>query len=196
LSSTSCGETATGRYYFVILKGNQPTLQSEAQLLFDTKLLPKGLAFDLRYYKDLDKGHGRIEIREARASSELGTLSQWPYLAQVVQIKRQSVEKGQIRTYYTYAITSLPNTVAKVAALLACKREHWGIENRLHWVRDVVFGEDASLGRSREAPFVMAALRNSAIGLLRQAGHPKITARLRYNACKVQEVLKLLPLVV
>ncbi len=183
-----------GGDYFFVLKGNQPTLQSEAELVFDLKLLPKGLPFDLRYCKELDKGHGRIEIRQARASSELGLMNYWPYLSQVVQIQREWLESGQSHRYQLYAITSLPANVADVAALLAYKRGHWGIENRLHWLRDVVFEEDASLIRSGESPFVMAALRNTAIGLLRQAGHFKITARLRYNACKVQEVLKLLAL--
>ncbi len=184
---------AGGDYFFVV-KGNQPSLQSEAELVFDTSLLPKGLSFDLRYCKELDKAHGRIEIRQACASSELGLMEYWPYLTQVVQIERQWLEKGQTYTYHSYAITSLEAKVADVADLLAYKRGHWGIENRLHWVRDVVFGEDASLIRRGEGPFVMAALRNTALGLLRRAGHHKITARLRYNASVVSEVLKLLAL--
>jgi len=184
---------AGGDYFFVV-KGNQPTLQSEAELVFDTNLLPKGLTFDLRYYKEVDKGHGRIEIRQACASRELGLMQYWPYLAQVVHLERQWLEKGQTYSYQTYAITSLPISVADVAELAAYKRKHWGIENRLHWVRDVVFGEDASLIRTGEGPFVMAALRNTALGLLRRAGHSKIRARMRYNACKVEEVLKLLAL--
>ena len=81
-----------------------------------------------------------------------------------------------------------------MADLLTLKRSHWAIENQLHWVRDMVFGEDGSLMRCGEGPFVMAALRNSAIGLLRRAGHHKITYRLRYNACKIEEVLRLLAL--
>lgn len=184
---------AGGDYFFVV-KANQPTLQAEAELVFDTSLLPKGLKFDLRYYKELDKGHGRVEIRQARASTELGVLSQWPYLSQVVQIQRDWLEKGQLQRYVSYAITSLPVEVANVADLLALKRRHWAIENQLHWVRDTVFGEDASLMHCGEGPFVMAALRNSAISLLRGAGHRKITSRLRYNACKIEEVLKLLAL--
>lgn len=184
---------AGGDYFFVV-KGNQPTLQSEAELVFDTTLPPKGLTFDLRYYKEVDKGHGRIEIRQACASRELGLMQYRPYLAQVVQVERQWLEKGQTYSYQTYAITSLPISVADVAELVAYKRRHWGIENRLHWVRDVVFGEDASLIRTGEGPFVMAALRNTVLGLLRRAGHSKIRACLRYNACKVEEVLKLLAL--
>ncbi len=82
----------------------------------------------------------------------------------------------------SYAITSLPPARADAAALLAYLRGHWGIENRLHWVRDVTFDEDRSQTRVGAAPQVMAACRNLALALLRRAGHACIAAALRTYA--------------
>jgi predicted transposase YbfD/YdcC len=184
---------AGGDYLFVV-KGNQPNLLLEIETLFDLKLLPKGLAFDVRECKTVDKGHGRIELRQIRASAELAELSDWPYLAQVVEIKREWLEKGLNRQEVSYGVTSLTTAEADVASLLKLKREHWGIENRLHWVRDVVFGEDKSLTRLGSTPQVMAALRNTVIGLLRRGGFSQLTSRLRYNASHPEAVLALLGL--
>ena len=68
--------------------------------------------------------------------------------------------KGRETVERAYAITSLPVERADAARLLSIWRGHWGIENRLHWVRDVVFGEDQSRVRTGSAPQLPAALRN------------------------------------
>jgi predicted transposase YbfD/YdcC len=81
--------------------------------------------------------------------------------------------------------------VADVADLLALKRGHWGIENQLHWVRAVVFGEDDCLTRKGEAPLVLSALRNTLLNLLRKKGHNKICPSLRSNASNPDQVLAL-----
>jgi hypothetical protein len=88
-----------------------------------------------------------------------------------------------------YAITSVPRDLADASTLLAWWRGHWGIENRLHWVRDVTLGEDASRIRTGSAPQLMAALRNAGISLLRILGVTNIAAALRENACKVDDTL-------
>jgi hypothetical protein len=88
-----------------------------------------------------------------------------------------------------YAITSVPRDLADASTLLAWWRGHWGIENRLHWVRDVTLGEDASRIRTGSAPQLMAALRNAGISLLRILGVTNIAAALRENDCKVDDTL-------
>jgi hypothetical protein len=88
-----------------------------------------------------------------------------------------------------YAITSAGPAWADAATLLGWWRDHWGIENRLHWVRDVTMGEDASRIRSGAAPQVMAGLRNAAISLLRLAGVTNIAAGLRANVYRVRALL-------
>jgi hypothetical protein len=75
------------------------------------------------------------------------------------------------------------------SALLAWWRGHWGIENRLHWVRDVTLGEDASRIRTGSAPQILAALRNAGISLLRTLGVTNVAEALRENACKVDDTL-------
>ena len=82
--------------------------------------------------------------------------------------------------------------MADAARLLTLVRGHWAIENRLHYVRDVTFGEDASQVRSRAAPQVLAALRNVVTGLLRQAGWTNIAAALRHYAWQSGATLALL----
>ena len=68
---------------------------------------------------------------------------------------------------------------AGAAALLRQRRGHWGIENRLHWIRDVPLGEDASQVRTGAAPEILAALRNTVLAVLRQTGAANIAASLR-----------------
>jgi len=88
-----------------------------------------------------------------------------------------------------YAVTSLWPHEASPRRLLELNRGHWGIENRLHYVRDVTLGEDASRIGTGSAPEVMAALRNAAITLLRLTGVTNVAAALRENAYRVKELL-------
>ena len=69
---------------------------------------------------------------------------------------------------------------------------HWGIENALHWVRDVVFDEDRHQLRTGNGPQVMATLRNTAISLLRLAGHTKIATALRHHGRSTSRPIELL----
>ena len=110
----------------------------------------------------------------------------WPHLQQVCRVERRRTERheGQERTSaeVVYAITSLPPARADATLLLQVMREHWGIENRAHWVRDVTFDEDRHQVRKGAAPQVCAALRNLACALLRRRGCTNIAAELRTNA--------------
>ena len=84
----------------------------------------------------------------------------------------------------SYAVTSLSAERASPSRLLELSREHWTIENRLHWVRDVTFDEDRCQVRSGSGPQTLSAIRNAAIGLLRMAGVGNIAAALRRNAAR------------
>lgn len=77
---------------------------------------------------------------------------------------------------------------------MTLSRGHWGIENRVHWVRDVIFGEDHSQIRLGAAPQVMAALRNLVIGLVRRAGHSNVAAALRRHNAHLGEAFALVGL--
>lgn len=95
-------------------------------------------------------------------------------------------------TEIAYAITSLSAERASAADLLALNRGHWGIENRLHWVRDVTFGEDACRAKIANCPQNLAALRNVALTLLRKSGANEILSTLRDFATRPQALLQFL----
>lgn len=98
---------------------------------------------------------------------------------QVAQLRRTVTTKGKTTVEVVYLITSAPFTDCPPERLADWVRGHWGIENRLHWVRDVTFGEDASRVRTGDAPHVMASLRNIGLNLLRIHGVVNIAAELR-----------------
>lgn len=109
----------------------------------------------------------------------------WPGLAQVFRITRRRVHirTGEVQEEVTYGVTSLPGDRADAPRLLQIIRQHWHIENRSHWLRDVTYGEDHSQVRVGSIPQVMAALRNAVIGLLRATGDAGIArAHRRYAA--------------
>ena len=99
-------------------------------------------------------------------------------------MERTRRHKGKETVERAYAITSLTPERADAARLLGIWRGRWGIENRLHWVRDMVLGEDWSQVRTGSAPQLLAALRNSVIGLLRLSGVKNISAALRHYGWK------------
>ena len=105
----------------------------------------------------------------------------WPHLAQVCRVERRRIDcrTGEIERAVTYAVTSRAPAQADARRLLATLRGHWGIENRLHWVRDVTFDEDRSQVRTGAAPQATAACRNLAIALHRRTGAANIAAACR-----------------
>lgn len=117
----------------------------------------------------MEKHHGRLEVRRIWTSPLLSDYVDFPCSAQVARVERitQLRPSGKTRTEVAYLITSLSPEKASAKRLLALNRGHWEIENRLHWVRDVTFAEDASQVRTGSGPQMMATLRNVAISLIR-----------------------------
>ena len=151
-----------GAHYLVTIKDNQPTLA--AQL----KALP---------WKDIpvlhhthSRGHGREGQRLVQVVTVKGLL--FPHASQVMRVvrKRRALGAKRWSTETVYAITDLTAEQATAAELARWLRGHWTIENSAHWIRDVVFGEDASKVRTHNAPAVLAALRDIVRSALRKAG--------------------------
>ncbi|WP_370531295.1 transposase [Nakamurella sp. PAMC28650] len=117
----------------------------------------------------------------------------FPHAAQAIQVSRKvrSIRSKKWHTETVYAVTDLHPTQASAAQLGTWLRGHWSIENRLHWVRDVTFGEDLSQARTGNGPQVMATLRNLAIGLLRLDGARNIAEAVRHHARDPHRPLKL-----
>lgn len=109
----------------------------------------------------------------------------WPGVVQVLRLQRvvqvpaRDTGPARTTTEVAWAITSLPPERATAADLLRRWRVHWHIENRLHWVRDVTLGEDASPIHLGQAPLVMAGLRTAVLALLRHADAPSLAAAQR-----------------
>jgi predicted transposase YbfD/YdcC len=189
---------AGGDYLFIV-KGNQPQLFEDIRLLFAQLSPPKRagegiLRLPEQQAQTKNKGHGRVEIRSIRASSQLKGYCDWPSLEQVFEIRRRWQSKGQWHEDVRYGVTSIPATFAIPERLLKLKRGHWTIENRLHYVKDVTMGEDRSTIHADNGPKIMAALRNTAVSLLRRAGFSTIAARMRYNSGHPEATLQVLSL--
>jgi hypothetical protein len=99
---------------------------------------------------------------------------------------------GEVEQETVYGVTSLEVGRADAERLLQLVRHHWHIENRSHWVRDVTYDEDRSQVRVGSIPRVMAAIRNTVIGLLRVNGATNIAAATRRMAARPAEALALL----
>lgn len=175
----------------MVVKANQPQLRWELEQLFAD---PELVAATGTSTRTVTKGHGRLEVRRLWTSTALVGYSDWPGLAQAVCVEREVVRlnTGEVRRERSYAVTSLRSEQADAAALLALWRGHWSIENRLHWVRDVGFAEDRSPARVGNVPQVLAATRNTVIGLLRAHGRAAIATTRRALARDAASTLPLI----
>ena len=175
----------------MIVKENQRDLRRKIELLLDTEVARRVKRVGA---VEREMGHGRMERRELVSSEVLAGWEKWPGLSQIFRLKRERVEKktGKREEEVVYGITSLTGRKAGPRQLLGLVRCHWRIENKSHHVRDVTYGEDGSQARVGSIPQVMAALRNTAIGLLRLAGHTNIAAGCRYYAARPWDALVLI----
>ena len=152
----------------------------------------RGRLFPPHAHCTVDKGHGRIEERFLWATTQVRNYVDFPYLRQAIRIERRTtkLDGTPLRQEIAFGITSLSPTKAPPERLLTLNRGHWGIENKVHWVRDVTFDEDRSQIRKRTGAHMMATLRNFAISLLRLAGATNIAAALRYCARTITRPLR------
>jgi predicted transposase YbfD/YdcC len=139
-----------------------------------------------------DKGHGRVEKRTLETTSILTAGQQWKGLKQGFRVTRERTVKGKKTVEVVYGITSLSPERANAAALLAILRNHWQIENGLHYVRDETLGEDACRVRAGTAPHVLAALRNAVVHLLAQVqaeSYPEAIEILQVHPEKARDLI-------
>jgi predicted transposase YbfD/YdcC len=175
-----------GGDYLLAVKENQGNLYEDIQALFeeDQRYDFEGAPYD--YAKTVNKGHGRIEIRQCWAISDPEYLAQirererWHGLKSLVMIvsERRMGEESEIQT--RYFMSSLDGQAEKI---LKVKRSHWGIENRLHWVLDIAFNEDRSRVRKENAPQNFAILRHMALNLLKQEKTAKAGIKAKRLKC-------------
>ena len=140
-----------------------------------------------------DTGHGRVDRRTIEVLPAPEDVN-FPGAAQVFRITRHRTHRtsGKHETHTWVGVTSLTAWQADPARIATYVRNHWHIENRLHWVRDVTYREDASRLRTGNAPRAMATLRNLAISALRHNGWTNIAQGLRHMARTATRPLTLL----
>ena len=177
----------------MLVKENQPGLYQALKEWFDHPLRWRNL--DYQTAQKVNKGHGRVERRRVTASSACAYLN-WPDVEQVILFEKRVVHthSGAVVLSQHYGLTSLPRSQASAGRLLTLRRQHWAIENNLHYPRDVWFAEDASRIRTGQTPRLMASLRNLILNLLRTSNYPSLKfARERFAAFP-QRALDLLEL--
>lgn len=122
-------------------------------------------------------------------SRELHEYADWPYVDQVFRLQRRVSEQGKTSVETRYGITSLPPSSANAARLLDITRAEWGIENGMHYRRDVTLQEDACQLRRGDGPQVLAAIHNVVIGLVAQQGLSNLAAAQRAFAYAFDHLL-------
>lgn len=166
-----------GGDYLLALKGNQGNLHDDVRLHFEHPDV-SSLA-NMTTTETYDKGHGRVEVRRCRVSQAIAWLKQrhpeWHKLTSIVAIDSERHIGESVTKETRYFISSKAATADQ---LLAAVRLHWGIENQLHWVLDMSFGEDQSRIRKDNAPTNVAIIRHAALNMIRQAQKKRTSIKL------------------
>ena len=165
-----------GGDYLLALKGNQSSLHEDVRLHFEQPA-PTSLIRMTRA-ETVDKGHGRIEIRQCRLSTDIDWLRarhpEWKNMSGIVAIDSERLIGDTTAQETRYFISS---SQAPAPQILAAVRLHWGIENQLHWVLDMSFGEDQSRIRKDNAPTNVAIIRHAALNMIRQAKKKRMSIK-------------------
>jgi predicted transposase YbfD/YdcC len=157
-------------HYLLILKGNQPLTLAAARAV----LTGPDTDWEATSATAEDRGHGRTERRSIRTATADDGL--FPGARQVFRLRRDvgGLDAVWDTKEVIHGITSLPADLAGPVHLNHYQRQHWTVENRLHWTRDVTFREDSSQVRTGTAPRALACFRNLAINTMRLAGRANI----------------------
>jgi len=167
-----------GADYILALKANQGTLHTDVKDLFEDA--QKIDFVDCDYHKTVNKGHGRIEIRDCWTTAHpdyfasLYKPDQWSGFQTVVMIHTERRIGDHHEQETRYYISSLDSNASRI---LEAVRAHWHVENKLHWILDVTFKEDDSRIRTGNAPQNMTVLRHMALNLIKREQSTKRSVR-------------------
>jgi predicted transposase YbfD/YdcC len=180
-----------GGYYLAIINDRNPAVLRNLEMFFQDDGIDRS---EWQYQKKVQNGHGRLEVREIWASTQMNEFfaKEWAGASQVFMIKRTIKDGSEERVDIVYGITNLTRIQANAEYLLELNQEHWYIENRLHYRRDVTLGEDASQVRVKEAPEVIAALNGGILALMDYLGVNNVAKQMRYYCANPREIIKLL----
>lgn len=162
-----------GADYVLALKDNHETLHGEVQLYFDDLKADRFDHVTYDHHCSVDADHGRLETRHYWLTSDiecLGVKGSWANITSIGLVESHFEVAGKVSMEQRYYLTSLPCDAARFAQAV---REHWGVENSLHWVLDVSFREDECRIRKDHGAQNMAVLRHMALNLLRRESDHK-----------------------
>ena len=167
-----------GNYLFS-LKGNQGNTLDTVEHLFKWEEKNGYESVQSTNGTTVEKDHGRIETRKVTVitdleSLDLPSLDKWPSLRSVVKVDSTRETAGQRTFESRYYITSISGTAKKIGSQI---RSHWGIENSLHWVLDMVFNEDQLRNRAKNSAANMTVIRHMALNLIKQDKNTKVSIR-------------------
>lgn len=176
--------------YLLGLKGNQGTLRDDVELLFSEQAERDFAELEIDRQQTVDADHGRLETRRILATEDIDWLRErhpWAGLRSVVAVtaRRETADKTSTET--RYFITSLPANAEVIAKAV---RDHWGIENGLHWVMDMTFRDDECRIRKKNAPANFVAVKHMATNLLRKAPGKESLRSKRHMAAWDDEFLQ------
>jgi predicted transposase YbfD/YdcC len=178
---------AGGDFVWIVKDNQANTRQAIEQLFAPEKAVP-GLgcpAMDFESAQTTEKQAGRIETRQITVSSLMNDYLDWPYLGQVFKLERRfiTLATGEVETEVQYGLTSLTRQKANPEKLLAIVRSEWGIENGLHYRRDVTFQEDQTRMTDKRMGRAMAIINNLVVSLINSQGFTNhAQARREFNA--------------
>lgn len=179
--------TGKGGDYIFSLKGNQGNLADDVGLYFENPEQNKKIKFST----DFDKGHGRVETRQCFVSHDVEWLRKshpnWKTIQSIIRIdaKREFKDDAKNTQESRYYISSLKKPTPEM--INGAVRQHWGIENSLHWVLDMSFNEDYSRIRKENAPQIMAIIRHVAINLIRHNMLKRQSIKSMRKICSLDE---------
>jgi predicted transposase YbfD/YdcC len=156
--------------YVFCLKGNQESLHDDVRFFFEECQRAGWEDVEHNYFESVEKDHGRIETRRCWVVEEdairwLEREDQWPGLKSIAAIQSERKIRDRTTTEIRYFISSLAGKARKLAE---AAREHWAIENSLHYVLDVTFNEDKSRIRKDNAPENLVVLRRIALNMVKK----------------------------
>ena len=180
-------------HYLMIGTANQPALSAAIALVFRVPPSPDP-ADHYDQATTISTGQGRRETRTLERTCALNEYVAWPGVGHVLRrtCQRIRLKTGEVQEEVTYGITRLGWQEAHAAQVEALWRGHWGLENKVHDVRDVSMGEDAGQIRVGNAPQALAAFRNGLLTVLRSIGVTNIADALRHYAASLPETFALI----
>jgi len=163
-----------GADYVLALKGNQGNLHKDVQQLFSSALAKNFKNIDHQFHSTVEKGHGRIETRRYWTMGNTEYLigaEKWRGLKSIGMVESERIINGNVSTEHRYYLLSFERDVHKFAESV---RNHWSIENQLHWVLDVGFNEDASRCCRGYSAENLAVIRHIGLNLLSRDKKTKV----------------------